>query len=155
MDDVICERECWMRIYGANGAQAASVRGSSRRTGRSGTAFSIVQDDGGVGQARQNSQLSNVQDVGALLALQAVEDGGQGRKRKAVRRGHKLLDLLESIRLGLLSGQVPREVLQQLERLSEGFDSCGDGRIDDVIAEIELRAQVELEKLRHANMSTR
>jgi hypothetical protein len=38
-------------------------------------------------------------------------------------------------------------VLQQLKGLSDQIESSGDERIDAVLAEIELRAQVEIAKL--------
>ena len=88
-----------------------------------------------------------MQDMSALLALQSVDDALQGKKRKAVRKGNKMLDLLEEIRMGLLCGSLPLSVLHQLERLASEHEQTGDERIDALIEEIALRAQVEVAKL--------
>ena len=85
--------------------------------------------------------------VDALLALQEVPDslvGDAGAKH----RGEELLDGLEQLRLGLLTGVLPRERLDRLTRLlAERRGQIDDPRLAAVIDEIELRAAVELAKL--------
>jgi hypothetical protein len=85
--------------------------------------------------------------VDALLALQEVSEdpGGRGRGR---RRGEELLDSLDDLRLGLLSGRMS---LGALERLST-MVAAKRGQVDDpglvqILDEIEIRAAVELAKL--------
>ncbi len=85
--------------------------------------------------------------VDALLALQEVPDALAGRAQ-AKRRGEALLDQLEQLRLGLLAGRLPRERLERLLRLAaERREEFDDPRLSEVLAEIELRAAVELAKL--------
>jgi hypothetical protein len=85
--------------------------------------------------------------VEALLALQEVPDAlvGQGR---AKRHGEALLDQLEQLRLGLLLGRIPRARLERLAELAAiQLERVEDPRLAEILAEIELRAAVELAKL--------
>ena len=81
----------------------------------------------------------------AILALQAVDGPLEGRKR-AVRRGHTLLDLLDGIKADLLVGEVSGERLDQLAGTLSDVRERSSGALDVVLDEIELRVQVELAK---------
>ena len=69
-------------------------------------------------------------------------------KRKGVAHAEQLLDLLDSVREGLLAGEIPRATLNKLAaaitRRHEGF---ADPALQGVLDQIELRAHVELAKL--------
>jgi hypothetical protein len=83
----------------------------------------------------------------AILALQGEGDPAE-RRRRAARRGHDLLDGLDRLKAALLSGRVSAEELKGLAaRLAERRDASGDPRLDDILGQIELRAEVELAKL--------
>lgn len=85
--------------------------------------------------------------VTTLLALQEIEDA-TARRRRGLRRGERLLDQLDEIRRGLLAGVLPHSSLTRLrQELSEARAATLDPRLDEVLAEIELRAAVELAKL--------
>jgi hypothetical protein len=85
--------------------------------------------------------------INSLLALQEVEDPA-ARRRRAAQRGDRLLDRLDDIRRGLLAGSLPQATLAQLrQELKEARAETLDPRLDEVLAEIELRAAVELAKL--------
>jgi hypothetical protein len=82
-----------------------------------------------------------------LLALQEIADETGGRRR-AVARGDKLLDALDELRHALLAGTVPRGRLEALGRLAaEAAPLAHDPRLAEILAEIELRAAVEIAKL--------
>jgi hypothetical protein len=85
--------------------------------------------------------------VEGLLALQEVADAHTGRRR-AVARGQNLLDRLDELRVAMLTGVVPRADLAALARLSrESVALVDDPQLAEILAEIELRAAVELAKL--------
>ena len=88
--------------------------------------------------------------VDALLALQDV-GGPLERKRRAVRRASRILDVLDEVKLALLDGNLS---LGQLERLRRAIrDERGltdDLKLEEVLDEIELRAAVEIAKLEQA-----
>ncbi|MFN4088613.1 MAG: flagellar assembly protein FliX [Alphaproteobacteria bacterium] len=101
----------------------------------------------GAPSARSASGAMPVNPLGALLALQEVDDPLQGRRR-ARERGGRLLDMLDEVRTGLLTGAIPQAVLGELARLAgEARDSVDDPGLAAVLDEIDLRAQVELAKL--------
>lgn len=83
--------------------------------------------------------------VGSILALQGVGDFSESRRR-AVKRGNALLDLLEGIKADLLLGSVSPARLDAIsEQLSTLRDRV-DPELDAVLDEIELRVLVELAK---------
>jgi hypothetical protein len=81
----------------------------------------------------------------ALLALQAVDDPLQKRK-KAVRRGQALLDTLDEVKADLLVGRVGEGKLNQLLSLIGQAREQTQPGLDAVLDDIELRARVELAK---------
>jgi hypothetical protein len=90
---------------------------------------------------------ASVGKVDALLALQEVPDSLAGEAR-AQKHCEDLLDELERLRLGLLAGALPRAQLVRLNRLlAERREQTRDPRLAAIVAEIELRAAVELAKL--------
>jgi hypothetical protein len=121
--------------------------GTSGASKSSSSSFSVPEETQGASRSQQTIQSGAVQDVSALIALQSVDDALHGKKRKAVRKGNKMLDLLEEIRMGILCGSLSISVLRQLERLSAETEASGDERIDTLLEEISLRAQVEVAKL--------
>jgi len=87
-----------------------------------------------------------VASIDALLALQGVEDATERRKR-AVKRGNEALDVLDELKLGLLSGSLTPATVQRLRVVAAGLKTdSGDSGLDQVLAEIELRVEVELAK---------
>jgi hypothetical protein len=83
----------------------------------------------------------------SILMLQGMEDSTQGRS-KGLAHGEQLLDLLDSVRDGLLAGGIPRATLNKLAvAVTRRHESFSDPRLQDVLDQIELRAHVELAKL--------
>ena len=92
----------------------------------------------------------SIASVDALIALQEVPGLTTGRA-KAVRRGRDMLDLLDEVRDGLLSGIVSRGTLQRLLSLVNARrEAFADPSLGSVLDDIELRARVELAKLNFA-----
>lgn len=123
--------------------------GKTRKTNRGGGGdFSLE----GLGESEQSTPTRSAQatqavgSVDALLSLQEVPDSTTGRA-KAMGRASSMLDLMDEIRIGLLSGRLPKSRLEQLVRVVETQrDRLQDPRLETVLDEIELRARVELAK---------
>jgi len=136
-----------MRISGPNGPAAPAGSGAARRTASG--SFSLPQDDttptpSGTGAVR------TVGGIEALMALQGVENAEE-RRRRPVKRGHTALDLLDEIKLALLAGRLGSDTADKLRAAAAGLkDLSGDPRIDQVLAEIDLRVEVELAKVESA-----
>ena len=67
-------------------------------------------------------------------------------RKKALRRGNALLDVLETIKADLLIGQVSEGRLNQVMVLIGQARERNLPGLDDVLDDIELRARVELAK---------
>ena len=66
-------------------------------------------------------------------------------------QGRKVLDLLDELKVGVLSGGVSEAKIVKLERVVETLESVeSDSGLQDVLLEIDLRARVELAKLKRS-----
>jgi hypothetical protein len=82
-----------------------------------------------------------------LLAIQAAGDQIE-RRRRAMRRGHGILDSIDRLKIDLLSGRVDAASLSLLrQQLKQQRDDADDAGLDDLLAHVDLRAEVELAKL--------
>jgi len=133
-----------MRIQGTAAALApASAPAAKRAT--SGT-FSL-EGDTAARAANATSGTRSIGGIDALLALQGIEEPTE-RRRKAVKRGKSALDALDALKLGLLAGTFDTGALARLKSVTASLgEPSGDPALDAVLAEIELRAQVELAKI--------
>jgi len=133
-----------MRIYGANGMAGTSTAATARRA-RPG-AFTLPQAEPESAPA-QSGNVRGVGGIDALIALQGVDDPAE-RRRRSVNRGRAALDVLEDLKLAVLEGKFDSSTLNRLKTAATGLkDSSGDRNLDAVLAEIELRVEVELAKL--------
>jgi len=132
-----------MRIYGPNGTAVATAPATARRT--AGGNFT-VSDQEAPRNAGAAGSLRAISTVDALIALQGVDDIGE-RKKRAVAKGRRALDVLDTLKIGLLDGTVDQSTLARLKVAAEGLnDGSGDAGLDTVLAEIDLRVAVELAK---------
>ncbi len=123
--------------------------GSVRRSERSGAARSgefarhLDSPVSGTGVSGGNP----VGAVNTFLSIQEVDDPLHGRKR-AKQRAEDILDELDAMRDGLLSGTLARESVIRLAGLVRmRRPDVTDPALKEVLDEIELRAEVELAKL--------
>jgi hypothetical protein len=132
-----------MRIYGPNGAALATAPAIARRA--AGGTFTVSEQESPRNSSAASS-LRSISNVDGLIALQGVEDLAE-RKKRAVVKGRKALDLLDALKLGVLDGSLDGAVLARLKVASEGLtEATGDPGLDAVLGEIDLRAAVELAK---------
>ncbi len=132
-----------MRIHATNGTALASAPASARRS--AGSAFTVSEQETPRNAAAASS-LRAVSTVDALIALQGVEDPRE-RKKRAVAKGRKALDVLDTLKLTLLDGSIDGSMLSRLKVAAEGLgEQTGDPGLDMVMGEIDLRVAVELAK---------
>jgi hypothetical protein len=78
--------------------------------------------------------------------MQGIEDPVERRKR-SVARGRGALDVLDHLKIGLLSGNFDASTVSRLRDAAANLKSTsGDPGLDAVLSEIELRVEVELAK---------
>lgn len=132
-----------MRIYGSNGASLGSPAANSRRSSSSGFSLGEVAT---TNESRAASAPRAAGGIEALLAMQGVEDSTERRKR-SLARGRSALDLLDDLKIGLLSGVLDPSMVTRLRSAAADLKSTsGDSGLDQVLSEIELRVEVELAK---------
>lgn len=133
-----------MRVQGPNSTALAPSAQGVRRAGSGG--FSLGDSEA----ARPQSQAAALRTVGgidALLALQGVDDKAE-RRRRSVARGRAALDALDELKVALLAGGPDGAMLNRLRALSQTLkEQSGEPGLDGVLAEIELRVEVEIAKL--------
>lgn len=134
-----------MRIYGPNGTTQASPAGSAKRTSSSG--FSLPDDLASTNETRATVAPKATANIDALIALQGIEEDPVERRRRSVARGKGALDVLDDLKLGLLSGNLDSSTVSRLRDAAANLkSSSGDPGLDAVLSEIELRVEVELAK---------
>ncbi|HEY7230721.1 MAG TPA: flagellar assembly protein FliX [Pseudolabrys sp.] len=132
-----------MRIYGPNGTALAAPPATSRRSASG--SFSVSEQEMPRSSPAATS-LRAISTIDALIALQGVEDPTE-RKKRAVAKGRNALDMLDTLKLGLLDGSIDQSTLARLKVASEGLtEASGDEGLDLVLGEIDLRVAVELAK---------
>ena len=133
-----------MRIYGPNGATIGAPTGNARRT--SSTGFSLPDTPAAPEENRSATAPKATTSLDGLLALQGIEDPTERRKR-SVARGKGALDVLDDLKIGLLSGNLNASTVGRLRDAAANLkSSSGDPGLDAVLSEIELRVEVELAK---------
>jgi hypothetical protein len=133
--------------------------GSSGKPSKSGRKGNASPSDGvfaehlkGVAGATESSGLTEATPVQAsegVLAVQEVPDSTAGRSRGlTLRYGEDMLDRLDEIRDGLLAGAISKNDVAELARtMRAGRQRSDDSRLNEIIDEVELRAEVEIAKL--------
>jgi hypothetical protein len=134
-----------MRIYGPNGTTLGTPASNARRT--SSSSFSLPDDATTTQEARPTTAPKATANIDALLALQGIEEDPTERRKRAVHRGRGALDVLDDLKLGLLSGNLTPATISRLRDAAANLKmSSGDPGLDAVLSEIELRVEVELAK---------
>src|SRR5580700_8427069 len=133
-----------MRILASNATSLAAAAPAARRVNGSGFAVSAEtapRSTGAAGGPR------SVGGIDALIALQGVEDPLERRKR-AVKRGRVALDALDELKMALLGGTLTTAMLAKLQAAAAHLKlGSGQADLDAVLAEIELRVEVEIAKM--------
>lgn len=134
-----------MRIYGPNGTTLGTPASSTKRT--SSTGFSLPEDVASTTETRAAVAPKAAANIDALIALQGIEEDPAERRRRSVARGKGALDVLDDLKLGLLSGNLDSATVGRLRDAAANLkSSSGDPGLDAVLSEIELRVEVELAK---------
>ena len=132
-----------MRIYGTNGAGLAAKPNAARRAAAGG--FSVSEQEAPHNTPAATS-LRAVSSLDSLMALQGIESPTE-RKKRAVAKGRRALDVLDDLKLGMLDGSIDGSTISRLKVVADGLsEGTGDPGLDAVMGEIELRVAVEIAK---------
>jgi hypothetical protein len=139
-----------MKISKAGGPKdVSSGRKKEKASDGDGEFADRLRETHGAGDISPTIDGGGVGAVGSVFALQEVPNSTDGQSRKMLRDyGSELLDRLEDLRIGILNGSFSKdrlaELAQNLRKKRQGSD---DSKLNEIIAEIELRAEVEIAKL--------
>ncbi len=128
-----------------NRISIAQPKAAARRPGAAGfTVDRAAEEPRPAGSPPAAAGLGGIE---ALLLLQGEEDPVL-RRRKAAVRGRGILDALDGLKVAILSGRIDSQALLRIRAmLTERRTATSDPGLDEVLAHIELRAEVELAKL--------
>jgi hypothetical protein len=133
-----------MRIFGPNGTTLTTSSGGTRRT--SSGSFTLP-DLGTTQETRAPLAPKQTANIDALLAMQGIEEELTEKRKRSVTRGRRALDVLDELKLALLSGKLDANMANRLRDAAAGLkQSSGDPGLDSVLSQIELRVEVELAK---------
>lgn len=139
-----------MEIKGPGRIETSAVKRKSSTAAAGGFSVSDTAESAGAIVAGPGP----IAALDSILMLQGMEDSTQGRSR-GLAHGEQLLDLLDSVRDGLLAGGIPRATLNRLAvAVTRRHDVFADPKLQDVLDQIELRAHVELAKLEQLDKRT-
>lgn len=136
-----------MRIQGTTPFTTANTRkvaGGKEKAGAFSALVEAASDD-----AAEAGGTGAVRSTGAALFAQEVdvtdENGRRNQQAKDYATG--LLDQLDKIRMGLLSGGLSAYQLQNLSKIiTHHQQAAADPKLNDILKDIELRVKVELAK---------
>lgn len=140
-----------MKVEGPGRAQGAS---GTKKSGRAGQADSNFSDfvTSGTAQTESVKTTQSIGTVDSLLALQGAEDptARAARRRMKERAGH-IIGELEKVRIGMLTGNLTvGHMIDIADVIASHREKIADPALTDIMDEIDLRAQVELAKMRMA-----
>src|SRR5688500_9552888 len=140
-----------MKVEGPNRTQQSSTtQRKSRISGADGSFGDMLTDSAGAtGNAGATHSIAHID---ALLAAQEAESPTERAARKRMHdRAGTILDELERMRLALLTGRLTvGHVVDIADVVAQHREKIMDPRLTAILDEIDLRAQIELAKMRMA-----
>lgn len=140
-----------MKVEGPSKSQSAS---GAKKKGKASSSDGRFGDliTGGAEETKTPSAMQSISHVDSLLAVQQAEDPTQRAARGRMKaRAHDLLDNLEKIRIALLTGDLTvGDVINVADVVASHREKITDPKLTAILDEIDLRAQIELAKMRMA-----
>lgn len=137
-----------MKINAPQSTSKVNKNSKTKKSGSSsGASFSSMVQNSDTSETSQSSGASGAQAVAGVFAVQDIASSTDAPKKQAVKRANDILEDLEEIRMGILSGTLSTKTLTNLsERLKQQQEGLNDPDLKEIVAEIELRALIELAK---------
>ena len=139
-----------MKIAKTSSDKSVSRLGSQKAPRAEGAGFmDALKQAAQPQETREIAETSMAQPVESILSVQVMQDAGDQESRKQSKQyGLELLDRLDEIRDGLLVGAISKDKLMELaQSMRQQRRKSDDPQLNQIIDEIELRAEVEIAKL--------
>lgn len=139
-----------MKIEGPNRTSSSAPAKKKEGAGGGSRAEFDALIGGGAQSASESAPAQSIARVDALLAAQGVEDPTEGASKRRMRhRSQTVLDELEKIRLSMLAGTLTvGHMIDIADVVASHREKILDPELTAIMDEIDLRAQVELAKMR-------
>lgn len=140
-----------MKVQGPGKTGAPSKTGKKSNVSSSDESFGSFMT-GESASAAPAAMTKNIASLDALLSIQSVEDPtARAAKKRMRQRGHDILGELDKIRLAMLAGTVTvGHMIDVADVVASHREKITDPALTAIMDEIDLRAQVELAKMRVA-----
>ena len=140
-----------MKIEGTGRTSQSSSTGKKDKASGDVGAFRSLMA-GGAEETHGAAAAGSIAQIDVLLALQGADDPAQRAARGRMKqRGDTLLNELDKMRLGLLSGTLTvGQVVDIADVVASHREKILDPQLTAILDEIDLRAQIELAKVRKA-----
>jgi hypothetical protein len=139
-----------MKVEGPNRTQQSSSTQRKSRISGDGSFGDMLADS--ADSAAGASATHSIAHIDALLAAQEAESPTERAARKRMHtRASTILDELEQMRMALLTGTLTvGHVIDIADVVAQHREKIMDPRMTAILDEIDLRAQIELAKMRMA-----
>lgn len=140
-----------MKIQGPGKTQGTSKTDKKKGASESDESFGDFMSKGTEG-AGATSTTQSIAKVDALLAVQGADDPtARAAKQRMRKRSSDLLDELDKIRMAMLGGTLTvGHMVDIADVVASHREKITDPTLTSIMDEIDLRAQVELAKMRVA-----
>jgi len=136
-----------MKINDVTSVGKTSSVAKKKSRASDGAAFdSMIGSSDEVAEESSISALAGISSMDALIAAQTINTS-LSQKDKQVKKGNDILDYLEKLRVGMLSGETSPVIVSNIINEIKNVNTSEDEALDNIISEIELRAEVEIAKL--------
>ena len=140
-----------MKIEGPSKTQKTSKSDKTGKAGKADGTFGAMV----TGAAQETSAAAATQSIAkvdALLAVQGAESATErSAKRRMRERGDQILRKLDNLRLGILTGNLTiGQVVDIADVVASHREKINDPKLTALLDEIDLRAQIEIAKMRKA-----
>ncbi len=140
-----------MKIQGPDKASStSSSKKSSKAKSGDGSFGVMLSGDEGTSQTASTGAAQTLTNVEALLIAQSTDDpAGRASKGRMMVRADKLLDELDKLRLNMLTGNMTvGDMIDLADVVASNREGIDDPELAAILQEIDLRAQIEIAKMR-------
>lgn len=139
-----------MKIQGTGSTDKTSSKKKAGKSSSGGESFGTFLSPSDVSDSPTVSQGQSINKIEALIIAQAAEDPTERAARGRMRqRADRILDELENVRMTMLRGELTvGHLLNLADIASTHQEKLNDPQLSEILSEIDLRAQVELAKMR-------
>jgi len=143
-----------MKVEGPSKAGKTTKTDKAKKTGKTDGTFGDMVA-GAAKETAGTAASQSIAKVDALLAVQATESSTERTAKRRMReRGEKVLRQLDHLRLGILTGNLTiGQVIDIADVVASHREQITDPEMSAVLDEIDLRAQIEMAKMKKAMAS--